>query len=336
MKYAVKIIAAMITAAVMVASAAVCVSAEEYMSEFHYIAQDSFGIIYLSNQPLIFIPASTSSGSTNCSYLCIRPENTSEASNQNMIILYPESINGNITYTIKYINYYGIEVRYIYDLTTGILDTSINASDSALKLYLYGSSFIYTGSLSKISIKYKSSGNTYDNSTGIYKIIANYSPILQWDNYPSSYRIPDSNITIDESLSLHDLISSSDSSSSIIQAITTIQNVINNNYEQIMNSGSGNPLPSGGSDLGQAQNNLSSAEDALSNKSDSLASSVSNQWTTYKSTTQTFVTDIKPSATAVSTIYTNFVDSLPDEIKALLISIPILIFLGWLIGRVRG
>ncbi len=335
MKYAVKIIAAMITAAVMVASAAVCVSAEEYMSDFNYIAQDSFGIIYLSNQPLRFFPVSSVKGSNSCIYMCIQPENTSNTYNQHMIILYPENIGGQITYTIKYINYQSLVNKLMYDLTTGTLDTSISVNSSG-SLYLYGSSSIYANSISSVSIKYHTSAIQYENSTAIYKITANYSPILHKNNYPSSYRIPDSNITIDESLSLHDLISSTDKSSSIIQAITTIQNVINNNYEQIMNSGSGNPLPSGGSDLGQAQNNLSSAEDALSNKSDSLASSVSNQWTTYKSTTQTFVTDIKPSATAVSTIYTNFVDSLPDEIKALLISIPILIFLGWLIGRVRG
>lgn len=312
MKYAVKIIAAMITAAVMVASAAVCVSAESVLfdrSIYKYIAQDNYGNIFISQKPMYFSMFRTYVNNTQ-SDRCY-----GIASGSPFLVLIPYTVDDTVNYTIitcnvphrKYYYYVSDFIEYTDDLNK-FNQYSLNNSSwsnktnnsNYLYCFLYYSSSVYIQSL-----KY----TTNDNTNGL--------------TTSSSL----TTVTVDTDL--YDTIFGSSDWDIIISAIDNQTNII-------MTTGSGNPLPSGGSDLGQAQNNLISAEDALSNKSDSLVSSVSNQWTTYKSTTQTFVTDIKPSATAVSTIYTNFVDSLPDEIKALLISIPILIFLGWLIGRVRG
>lgn len=307
MKYAVKIIAAMITAAVMVASAAVCVSAENSTIL-------DCGVLYY-----------TYNNSTSKFYTKITANNSLS-----------NSTWGTNTFSGAYIKT-NIESGYTYTIDIAIQSSGTtygeniyNISYSDQDWYKAGNDYrinsfndinindiIFTSNISGDLKTYQIIFNSNNiNIQGLYYILFSVFP---YSNGYQAITVANYNIsaTYDPDSSNYDEL--------YLQYLTTI-----------INYGSGNSLPSGGSDLGLAQTDLSSAEDALSNKSDSLASSVSNQWTTYKSTTQTFVTDIKPSATAVSTIYTNFVDSLPDEIKALLISIPILIFLGWLIGRVRG
>lgn len=101
-----------------------------------------------------------------------------------------------------------------------------------------------------------------------------------------------------------------------------------NNYNQINSNLIGN--------LGTAEDQLSSAEDALENKSQSLKDSVSTQWQNIQSSSKTFITNIAPAAAAVGIVITQFMDAAPEEVKGLFITIPLLIFIGWLIGRIRG
>lgn len=107
--------------------------------------------------------------------------------------------------------------------------------------------------------------------------------------------------------------------------------------DQIVNAGQGYPVPDqAASDLDHSVGSLSSAEGAVSGQSSSLADSVSRDWGIYKDQAKSLVTAVKPSAVVFATTYSTIVDAFPDEVKALLVAVPLIIFIGWLIGRVKG
>lgn len=107
--------------------------------------------------------------------------------------------------------------------------------------------------------------------------------------------------------------------------------------DKILNYGEDYPLPSAAaSNLDQSVADLSSAEGAVSDKSSSLADSVSSEWSSYKDQAKALVATVKPSAVVFTTTFATVVDAFPDEVKALLVAVPLIIFIGWLIGRVRG
>lgn len=88
--------------------------------------------------------------------------------------------------------------------------------------------------------------------------------------------------------------------------------------------------------LGTAEDQLSNAEDAIQNKSKSLVNKVASQWTANKGVASSFLTTITPATTAVGTVIDNFFDAIPEEIKNAVITIMLIVFIGWLIGRVEG
>lgn len=88
--------------------------------------------------------------------------------------------------------------------------------------------------------------------------------------------------------------------------------------------------------LGSAEDQLSNAEDAIQNKSQSLVNKVSSQWTANKGVASSFLTTISPATTAIGTVTDNFFDAIPGEIKNAVITIMLIVFIGWLIGRVEG
>ena len=98
--------------------------------------------------------------------------------------------------------------------------------------------------------------------------------------------------------------------------------------------GQGNPLPDV-KDIKDQGNAMSSAEAAVRDKSSDLVSSVDSEWTGYKTDAKALATTLKPAATQINNLYATITAELPDEVKALFIAIPILLFIGWLIGRVR-
>lgn len=123
-------------------------------------------------------------------------------------------------------------------------------------------------------------------------------------------------------------------SNTIINNQTEINNNIvkifeyGNNYEQINNSLINN--------LGSAEDQLSFAEDALENKSSSLRNSVSSQWQQSTQTARSFVNTITPATAAITNTVTSVVTAMPSEAQTLLTVLPLLLFIGWLIGRVGG
>lgn len=80
---------------------------------------------------------------------------------------------------------------------------------------------------------------------------------------------------------------------------------------------------------------MSSAEAAVRDKSDNLVASVESDWSAMQSTAKAGVTSLQPAAATVNSAFGLVMDELPDEVKILFVAIPILLFIGWLIGRVR-
>lgn len=105
------------------------------------------------------------------------------------------------------------------------------------------------------------------------------------------------------------------------------QTLINygNNYDQIDQTTINN--------FQSAESQLSSAEGAVRNKSGSLKDSVSSQWSEIKTAATTFPTTIAPAAAAITTIITDITAVMPQELQAALLAIPLIIFIGWLIGK---
>lgn len=106
-------------------------------------------------------------------------------------------------------------------------------------------------------------------------------------------------------------------------------------YSQLIYEyGQDNPLPDV-KDIKDQGAAMSSAEAAVRDKSSNLVSSVDSEWSVYQTDAKALATTLKPAATHINNLYATITAELPDEVKALFIAIPILLFIGWLIGRVR-
>lgn len=100
------------------------------------------------------------------------------------------------------------------------------------------------------------------------------------------------------------------------------------NYEQIDQTTINN--------FGTAESQLSSAEGAVRNKSGSLKDSVSSQWSENTTKTRAFVNTVAPATAAITNTITSVVSVMPDEVQTLLTVVPLLLFIGWLLGRIGG
>nr|DAI07443.1 MAG TPA: hypothetical protein [Inoviridae sp.] len=89
------------------------------------------------------------------------------------------------------------------------------------------------------------------------------------------------------------------------------------------------------SSLDSSVSSINSAEGAVRDKSSDLVSSVSEDWTQYQTVAKNAAVSLKPAAATVNNIYALILDAVPDEVIALFIAIALLLFIGWLIGRVR-
>lgn len=98
--------------------------------------------------------------------------------------------------------------------------------------------------------------------------------------------------------------------------------------------GQGNPLPDV-KDIKDQGAAMSTAEAAVRDKSVDLVASVESDWSAMQSTAKAGVTSLQPAAATVNSAFVLVMDELPDEVKILFVAIPILLFIGWLIGRVR-
>lgn len=166
---------------------------------------------------------------------------------------------------------------------------------------------------------------------------------FQYINTTVSYTYDPNETTLEDiNNQLEDIKNNQQSNNAEVQeALTSIINnqiIQNNNWTTIINYGSNyNQIDQTLiNNLGTAEDQLSSAEGALEDKSQSLKDSVASQWSNIQSTSKTFITNLAPAAAAVGTVTTQFMDAAPEEVKGLFVTIPLLIFIGWLIGRIRG
>ncbi len=111
-------------------------------------------------------------------------------------------------------------------------------------------------------------------------------------------------------------------------------NLQNEILEQIYNYGSANSVPNG-TNLDNSLNNLTNSEDAVNNKSNDLMNNVSSEMTDNLNQAKELSTKLKPAAIQINNIYNSFMSVLPTEVKAIFIAIPLLLFVGWLVGRIR-
>lgn len=134
------------------------------------------------------------------------------------------------------------------------------------------------------------------------------------------------NITTTISNQVSNVITEMKSTNSKLDQTNTILN-------QIQYYGSDYDVPQGGADLTASQEKLSGAEKAVSDKSTALKDSVSSQWSGNKTTAMNFISTITPATAAVTTVLADITAVMPAELQAALVAIPMILFIGWLIGR---
>lgn len=298
--------------------------------QFDYVAQDSLGIIYLTTDPCSFYPINNNgSTSTRCTFMVTRPN-----TNSDMIVLYPSTVNGVITYDIRYISYENntdSNSIIFYDTDDGL----VHFEDISTKyeyFYIYGDRSKYSTDYANISIRFSSE---YQYSTQFYKIKANYQPLLKTSGgKPTKYGIPSENITVDTSITLEALLDGSNNQD-IINTVNNIITVLQQNHNDIMNAGSGYPIPENGAELESAQNSLSEAEGAISDKSQTIKDQISSQVQSNLDLAASSANKVKQDSVQIKQLYATVTSSLPDEVKLLFVVVPLLLFVGWLIGRVR-
>lgn len=314
---------------------AVGVSADnEYMSEYTYVAYDSYGIIYLSKYPLSFFPSAEERNKTATTYkvpyICVSNANTTDTSD---VVYVLKPVIGTDSVESYYVNFFSTSQNLKYGSLSGTFDGSVTSS-----VYLAGSGSVYN-SFASFYIFLGNSSPSYSDVVSSYKVTANYAPLRHYYNSSGSTGYPtlgfgDSNFTVNPDLKLSDLVSGGDAETIIISIKAAIESMTNT----IINTGSDyiQFIPSqAASDLESSVSSINSAEGAVRDKSSSLASSVSTEWNQYQTSAKNAAVTLKPAAAAVNNLYTLVIDAVPDEVIALFIAIAVLLFIGWLIGRVR-
>lgn len=141
--------------------------------------------------------------------------------------------------------------------------------------------------------------------------------------------------TIQFALQLYSYAGGFNTVKSVAQGVGAYYDPGGDTYSQLIYEyGAGNPLPDV-KDIKDQGAAMSSAEAAVRDKSDDLVASVESDWSAMQSTAKAGVTSLQPAAATVNSAFGLVMDELPDEVKILFVAIPILLFIGWLIGRVR-
>lgn len=335
MKITIKRVGAVLLAVLILASAAVGVSADnEYMSEYTYVAYDSYGIIYLSKYPLSFFPSAEERNKTATTYrvpyICVSNANTTDTSD---VVYVLKPVVGTDSVESYYVNFFSTSQNLKYSSLTGTFSDSVTST-----VFLAGSGTAYN-SFASFYIYLGNYYPSYSDVVSSYKVTANYAPLRYYYNSSGSTGYPtlgfgDSNFTVNPDLKLSDLVSGGDAETIIISINAAIESMTNT----IINTGSDyiQFIPSqAASDLDSSVSSINSAESALSGASSSLMDSVSSEWTANKNTAKTFLTTITPTANEIKNVYTTLTAAMPDEVLALFAIIPLILFIGYLIGRVR-
>lgn len=307
----------------------------DYFDLFPYFLVDNSGCIILSPMPLSLVALSDSANSNEWNYINYYPvNNPGESARYNaplpFIILTPI-----YTYSDgeKLITDYSYQYYY-YEC--------INSSDGKWKVFntttyewntINNSQKYYTGGSGKNLFANCCLGFYYPNGANfVYVQTANYivTPYTDSDILTLyTGNIYDSNLRLTDYLSK--AISSEDVVYNIYNEVNNISQIVND----ILNLGSGYPLPSGGVELESAQNALSEAEGAISDKSQSIKDQISSQVQSNLELAASSADKVKQDSVQIKQLYATVTSSLPDEVKLLFVVVPLLLFVGWLIGRVR-
>ena len=170
--------------------------------------------------------------------------------------------------------------------------------------------------------------STVEKSDDYYEIIVKLNPgLIDWTSFP---------MYVYFSCSLNTATTFTTNGWGVSAEYDPGGNNLRDLLEQIVNAGSGYPVPdSAASSLDSSVSSIDSAESALTGKSSSLMESVASEWTANKGTAKTFLATIKPTAVEIKNVYTTLTNAMPDEVLALFAIIPLLLFIGFLIGRVK-
>ena len=362
-----KIIAVIMAALVMVA-AMIPVSADSNYDSYEYIAVDYFGIIYLSKYELYFYPWNTSN-TTASNRIAVTTDY-----NEPIIVLIPVEKNSEISYDIVISNPYGNSGEIIiYDPVTKELSTYsgnhylagastnyVNISQFSLDISNLGSwKYVkdYYTVKANHQVKRFYSGSIPSNAIDSSHITVTNGLALDDLIIESGLKTEDIEQAIINSLqsttetiitNQQDVIELLQTQNNYITTVNQNLNIVQNNQNitnqtlsfiqttlnDIYNYGNNYDTPKGGQALDQAQKKLSESEKALSDKSTTLKEKVESQWDGNKTITNNFVSTITPATAAITNVITDITAVMPEELQALLVAIPMLLFIGWLIGRI--
>ena len=328
-----KIIAAMITAAVMVATAAVSISASDYvapidwgwgMNTISYNSKPNYMDIFTTTDAVL-----GGNAQRDLMYMFgIKSESGYTYTLSNTF-----HIDGDMTYIKKHP--YIDQVAYRNNLNPDY--SYSNGAQKRYKLDNFTDTILVT---------------LDNNGNGDYKLTVVYNPdkagisysdvylfisVFSWySTYYANLNLGNEIITcvrdIDGTIfekTVLDTLSEMQQSDS--EFYTNALDVLNSIY----NYGSDYPIPDeAAKKLNNSVSSMSSAESALSSKSDQLMSEVSDTWSSNKQDVKSYAATLKPAAAQVNQLFLSITSSLPTEVKILFVVIPMLLFIGWLIGRI--
>lgn len=114
---------------------------------------------------------------------------------------------------------------------------------------------------------------------------------------------------------------------------TNVTEALNNIYN--VGSDKIDSIPTNGGELAGAVSDLDQAEQGIYNRSDTLISNVQPQLSGYISSASDNAATLLPVASFVTNIFTRTKDAIPPYVAILFTVIPLLLFVGWLIGRFK-
>lgn len=347
-------------------TAAVPVSANEesnFTAQYDYIAQDSFGIIYLSNRPLAFTPFCI--GDNFAKYIGITQNEVPYETLTFITVLIPKYISNTLTYEIYNVGWQRTK-SVIFDATNYTLNFDYGVNSLHFQDDNVDRSNIFDFVLDYSKFRMHPQNYTFNE----YKVTANYQILTKYPNTDLPAKTLNSNqIVYDTDFNLSNAvgesgISEEELSTAINNALNTATDNINDTINDQTSSINGTINSNGSSIVGAIQtqtntliaygnnfiqfiptdkadtletkqNALHDAESALDTKSKSLASKASAGLATATASAGQLAANLAQPVAVVSTVITDFTATVPDEVKPVLTAAPLLSFIVWLIGLRR-
>lgn len=317
-------------------TAAVPVSAADlqnnFLDQFPYVAKDSFGIIYLSYNPLSFVPFTRGSYTQPEMYIGVVDYQYLQANMHQYIMLVPDTTSDIISYNIYTVG----SSSYIANVDLLEYKVSYESPPSGY-IYFKGLNKNIMNTSFDIWIDITKFRQSSQWTVGDYIINANYTPYFTYNgDGPTSNPISTSQAVVNPDYSISDAVGQSGiTEDQLINAITVAlqtqtNTIINygNQYIQFLPTDKVNNLSS-------KQQALHEKESAIDTKSKSLVSKASAGLATATASAVQLASNLAQPVAAVGTVITNVTAKIPDEVKPVLTAAPLLSFIVWLIGLRR-